>query len=684
MNRNEIDGKWAGFCADFIPPKPEGYRSEDYVFSAVKERPSFDMRKTSPDDSFVRLRFHDVTPDRGLGKFGCPGDRLKELHSFLKLGKIRMAFDYEVGRDDPIHVVRDADRLKNREVWFLGDIHGDVFALRSALAYINSNALKDPVYVFLGDLFDRNDYGLDVLVEVVTLLKEKPSSVFLVAGNHDDGLARDGSGFKSSITPQQFTDYLNGTADADVSAFVGDFIGLVRNLPIGILFPDGLMVTHGGVPARPERSIKNVWEGMGVIEIKEAIAKKRHEFLMNRFQGEVSLGSKLTPEFSWVEIINFGKAMEKAYGVPVRRLLRGHDHCGLSRHEWTHSTFRGSTTCSPEEAATVQDVLTMTTMALADGNDRYLPSFHNQNVSYPSVARYDQNQLPRVHSLMVAETEVADYYREADKVFGRESAERALPRLKPIENELVEAREEYAEACRAYELEKTKCDRQQRKVDDLKPEAEKRNRDYEEASRKADDTRAKVERLKSELAAAEKSIAELKATEEQERSSVDKSPVDKKPNEKSDPKTGVKAVSAPKTNTKSKPRSREEDPAKQNTIGNLVQSLFKKATETEKARKEQEEVAKELRKQLENAESDADELDWRKAKLLAAKDEIAPRLAAENKLNSEMQDKLRGFEGAVRASSSVVTALEKQLQDCKAMIETYQKMAEGVLSDEVR
>lgn len=434
MNREDLTKRWNGYCLAHVPDKPNGFDPEAYVFGAEDlPVPANLSKQMAAGDRLVKLDFRQRSAERGLGSFERSQDRMKELTKFLRNGTLRMAFGYEIGKGDGVHVVGDAATMEGRDIWFIGDVHGDILAFRSAMAFIASNSLRRPIYVFLGDLFDRNPFGLNVLMEAVGLLRDDPDSVFFIAGNHDDGLEWTESGFSSRITPHQFSDELNAFGDETTRAFAREYVRLAKRLPVGLVLPNGIFATHGGVPSRPERAVKNIWEGMDVKGIKRLIAERRSEFLCNRFQKDVPNGTKISPDFSWMEIVNFGEAIEKAYGVAIRCMVRGHDHCDLCRHDWARSSFAGNDNCPPEKAAKVRDVLTMTSMVMMYKEDR-LPGFLQCKTSYPTVARYNPRAVrPDVFTVEIDSSAALQYCDEARKPILVEQAKIIAGRKSSVE-----------------------------------------------------------------------------------------------------------------------------------------------------------------------------------------------------------------------------------------------------------
>lgn len=498
MDRTELNAKWETYCQNFLGNKPEGYSTDGIVFDAQKKDFESGVKKISADDWLETLSFHEESAMSLLGTMECNREDIRECLNFLKQGPVKMAFNYEVGKDDPFHTIKDESCLADRDVWFIGDIHGDILAFQSAKAFIDSNSRRKPIYVLLGDIFDRNDFSLNVVLAVLKLLKDWPDSVFMIAGNHDDGLAWDENSrrFSSTITPQQYTEYLNTVDDDLISALMAEFIKVLKTLPVGLVLPNGLLVTHGGIPSRPDRNVKNIWEGLEPQEIKKKIAEKRQDFQRNRFMGEVSSGSKLHPDFSWVELINFSHAVESAYGVVIRALLRGHDHCDLYRHEWAKSSFKGNENCSDFER--VQDVLTMTSMTLMESGEERISGFLKREVACPSVARYSGSTLlPQVYSLEFTAEEVKKYCGEVRKHLGKESLEYVDKHLARLQGDLEDAEEDLKE--------------NSEKLNAQKPVYEEQKKIVENANSQTIELENVVKNITTELEKIDNDIARLKS-----------------------------------------------------------------------------------------------------------------------------------------------------------------------------
>lgn len=505
MERKELLSKWDAFCNKFVPQVPSGYSPEDYLFDVAKTDFPVEVKKNAPEDSLEQLKSHDSILKLDDGALVCSAEKIQELTDFLKQDSVQMAFNYTIGKDDPVHVVKDYAFIKERDVWFIGDIHGDIMALKSSIAFVNSNSKKKPIYVLLGDLFDRNEFGLNVVLEVVGLMKNQPDSVFMVAGNHDEGLSYNGKSFSSNISPCQYTDLLNILDDAQINQFMIEFTNMVKKLPSGLVLPNGILATHGGVPSRIERSVKNIWDGLDTKAIKQRIVDCRREFQMNRFVGDTLGGSKMHPEFSWAEIINFSIAIEKVYGVPIKTLVRGHDHCNLSRHEWSFSTFKGNDSCA--DADRVRYVLTMTSMVLMDESEKKMSGFGKREISFPTVACcVVDSHLPKVYSLEMNLEEVKTFYARAYEIQGRENLGYVEKHIVTLENEssLSDFHKKEIEAnCLAKKLEIEKkeslLNEALEKSVDESQKTESANKDFDFAKSALDKAKADLKELNEKL-----------------------------------------------------------------------------------------------------------------------------------------------------------------------------------------
>jgi hypothetical protein len=80
------------------------------------------------------------------------------------------------------------------QVFFHGDLHGDIRSLVAWMDWLNRNGYlhdfritrPDVYLVFLGDYTDRGMYGVEVLYTLLRLKLANPNQMFMVRGNHED------------------------------------------------------------------------------------------------------------------------------------------------------------------------------------------------------------------------------------------------------------------------------------------------------------------------------------------------------------------------------------------------------------------------------------------------------------------------------------------------------------------
>jgi hypothetical protein len=141
------------------------------------------------------------------------------------------------------------------EQWFfIGDIHGDFFALHTLLHHAEATR-PDCKILFLGDMVDRGDRPFECIFLLLEWGLQHPGRLAWIAGNHDVAfdLPPPGNTFTSQVKPSELLEVINGSGTNDVLQgylrMFGRFvIDLGNRLPRALLFPDGLLATHGGIP----------------------------------------------------------------------------------------------------------------------------------------------------------------------------------------------------------------------------------------------------------------------------------------------------------------------------------------------------------------------------------------------------------------------------------------------------
>lgn len=153
----------------------------------------------------------------------------------------------------PHKVIRlDQQTAGDAEDWFfIGDLHGDFFALHSMLWHAETLHPGCKV-LFLGDMVDRGDHPFESVFLLLEWGLKRPGRLAWIAGNHDVAfdLPEGADLFTSLVSPAELLQVVN-RADAlqgfrrELGRF---FVNLGKGLPRALLFPDGLLATHGGFP----------------------------------------------------------------------------------------------------------------------------------------------------------------------------------------------------------------------------------------------------------------------------------------------------------------------------------------------------------------------------------------------------------------------------------------------------
>ena len=278
--------------------------------------------------------------------------------------------------------------------WFiLGDLHGDFFALASLLSHLES-LYADFGLISLGDLLDRGPHPAECVALLLELAVRRPGRVVWIAGNHDEGLRFDNAQqrFVSSVYPAEFSDQLNQTGQL---WFGHALQSLVTSLPRALLWPDGVLLTHGGMPHTDLQ--KQLPEGANKEEVMCWLNQDAslRDFTWTRicrykmkFPNRTSSGS----QYGYEDFAGF--CSRTAAHFPVRALVTGHEHPegGVDEHaSWT-----------------VHPALTLSGFAFGDSFnpatylDDYLPAI--------PFAQLKQNERPAVCLLSVDRVALTRFY----------------------------------------------------------------------------------------------------------------------------------------------------------------------------------------------------------------------------------------------------------------------------------
>jgi hypothetical protein len=235
---------------------------------------------------------------------------------------------FDRDRADPRdQAIRVADMDPQAPLWIIGDLHGDLLALEAALALIGAEAdgpeAAPPNIILLGDLWDDEGYGLELLLRVFELILERPGRICVIVGNHDEALSFDGTRFASSVSPGDFADFLNANLAHEWIERAGKLaVRFFAQAPHALFLPDGLLVAHAGFPltdlhARLEET--GDWNDPACLS--DFTWTRAHPTARKKMPNRFTRGS----QFGREDFAAFC-ALSARLGRPVTHMVRGHDH----------------------------------------------------------------------------------------------------------------------------------------------------------------------------------------------------------------------------------------------------------------------------------------------------------------------------------------------------------------------
>ena len=303
---------------------------------------------------------------------------------------------FDADRAAPDDRAIQVDRLDvATPLWFIGDLHGDLLALEAALALIDREVATGPDaprarIVLLGDLFDDGAYGLEVLLRVFELLIERPDSLCVIAGNHDEALAYNGSRFTAAVVPADFADFLDANLAHEWIVRAGKLaVRLFANAPRALFLPDGLLVAHGGIPlADLHATLRETGDWNDPRCLSDFVWTRAHPRARKKLPNRASRGS----QFGHEDFAAFC-VLSAELGRPVVRMVRGHDH--VEERYAIYPAYAGHPL--------------LTTVALSRRLPREAFGPHER---VPTIARWVPDALPQVYRLHVPAEMVRELYPE--------------------------------------------------------------------------------------------------------------------------------------------------------------------------------------------------------------------------------------------------------------------------------
>ena len=213
------------------------------------------------------------------------------------------------------------------DLWMVGDLHGDILGLETVLNYVKKcsvEATRPRVITFMGDLFDRGDFGHKVLFKVLTLIADDPASYALIVGNHDEGLMHADGQFSSSVQPAEFSEWLNTEESnspwRDLAIWAIEFF---KKVPRAVLLPDGLLLAHGGVPHVDKHEKIKTADDFDLDDVgMDFVWTRLHPDAKRKIPNRHSRGCSIGIE----DFRDFTKKVEFIFDRKMIGIVRGHDH----------------------------------------------------------------------------------------------------------------------------------------------------------------------------------------------------------------------------------------------------------------------------------------------------------------------------------------------------------------------
>ncbi|MBR1237715.1 metallophosphoesterase [Bradyrhizobium sp. AUGA SZCCT0182] len=331
----------------------------------------------------------------GNGVRGRISDIVSKVETFLGTSKRNaMLFDaYRAFPDDKVIRVIDPGVAP---LWFIGDLHGDLLALEAAIALIRTHpkyGSPDSRIIFLGDLFDDEGFGLEVLLRIFELILAHAATICVIAGNHDEALGHDGSRFTSTVSPSDFSDFLNNNLCDDAIVNAGKLaIRLFANAPRALFFPDGLLVAHGGFPlADLHCTLKETGDWNDPPCLSDFVWARAHPTARKKIPNRFTRGS----QFGHEDFSAFC-SVASSLGRPVTHMVRGHDH--VEERYQAYAAYKANPV--------------LTTVALSRRLSREFLGSHER---LPTVALYTEHSLPQVFRLHIPPHLVREFYPDVSE-----------------------------------------------------------------------------------------------------------------------------------------------------------------------------------------------------------------------------------------------------------------------------
>ena len=225
-------------------------------------------------------------------------------------------------------VLRLNEISEEEAFWIIGDVRGDVLALETALAFIDEATARGRCaqIVFLGDLTAGALGDAACLAIALERFAAAPSRTIVIAGDRELALTL-------ALANDQVTDERRprGLADMQVAEplrkslrnLAREYSELVEKIPLAAICPDGMLLAHSALPR--ESVLANIESAQALESQANALRAFAFDRLHAREPQVIALG---TGDGAPLESEDFAKSMRALHrilGVPVVRMVRGHD-----------------------------------------------------------------------------------------------------------------------------------------------------------------------------------------------------------------------------------------------------------------------------------------------------------------------------------------------------------------------
>lgn len=297
--------------------------------------------------------------------------------------KLEQAFGYDSRKNVPVIIAKNPEDIPEN-LWFVGDIHGDILALNAIIRLIDEQT-PEATIVFLGDLFDRHAHGYESVTRVLELMRTRPGRILWLAGNHDVGLKFNRKKFHSDCNPSDFATYLN--SKKHLRKFGRELCNFIEHLPRALFLPDGLVCTHGGVP---HDDIQQRLATVGDLHSSDALRDftwgRIHSTAPRKYPNRDTAGGELGHE----NVKSFFRKAEELLRLPVKRIVCGHQH--------------------PDNKGKGVEIIEGIPALILNSSVFSENIFRKNSWMTPYVAKYRKDQLPEAVPLELSPEEITKFY----------------------------------------------------------------------------------------------------------------------------------------------------------------------------------------------------------------------------------------------------------------------------------